>query len=161
MQDANVNPYLEICFRPTIATVNEARRLVAALYHPVLGDADAAGRIALTTHELLENALKYSIDGSTVIRVELSREPRNVKIETRNAISVERRAGLEEAFDEMDRATDADTFYQFAMHRTRTRRHGSGLGLARIWAEGEMKISRSYDGDEVRITAVTTISEVK
>ncbi|HVH43745.1 MAG TPA: ATP-binding protein [Labilithrix sp.] len=162
MHGVDENPYIELCFRPTIATINEARRLVAAIYQPLLGDADAAGRVALTTHELLENALKYSVDGSTVIRVEVSRcHPGNVKIETRNEISPERKAGLEEAFEEMQRAASAEAFYQFAMQRTRTLRHGSGLGLARIWAEGEMQISRSYIGDEVRITAVATLPEVK
>lgn len=154
------NPYLEICFRPTVATINEARRLVAALYAPLLGDPDAAGRIALATHELLENALKYSIDGSTVIRVELSRSklPMTVRVETRNGISSERRQGLEEIFAEMHRAEHADAYYQFAMKRTRTLRHGSGLGLARIWAEGEMHLTRSYDGDEVRITATAEVN---
>lgn len=162
MQTEDDNPYIELCFRPTIATINEARRLVAAIYLPLLGDADAAGRVALTTHELLENALKYSVDGSTVIRVEVSRKkPCNVKIETRNEISPERKAGLEDAFEEMHRAEDAEAFYQFAMQRTRKLRTGSGLGLARIWAEAEMKVSRSYHGDEVRITAVATIPEVK
>ena len=153
------NPYLEICFRPTVATINEARRMVAALYGPLLGDPDAAGRIALATHELLETALKYSIDGSTVIRVELSKGklPTTVRVETRNGISPERKQGLEEIFAEMHRAENADDYYQFAMKRTRTLRHGSGLGLARIWAEGEMHLTRSYASDEVRITATAEV----
>ncbi len=155
------SPYLEICFRPTVETVNEARRMVAALYQPLLGDPDFASRIALTAHELLENALKYSIDGTTVIRVELSRREgaHKVKVETRNGLSTERRAGLDEVFSEMREAPNADAYYQYAMRRTRSMRHGSGLGLARIWAEGEMAISHSYDGDQVRITAVATVSQ--
>jgi hypothetical protein len=42
-------PDLEICFRPTIETINEARRLVATLYAPLVGDADIASRIGLET----------------------------------------------------------------------------------------------------------------
>lgn len=152
-------PYLEICFRPTVATINEARRLVSALYAPLLGDPDAASRIGLATHELLENALKYSIDGATVIRVELSngKLPTHIKVETRNGIAPERKQGLEEIFAEMHRAESAEAYYQFVMQRTRTLRHGSGLGLARVWAEGEMLVSRSYDGGDVRITAVAEV----
>lgn len=155
------NPYLEICFRPTVATINEARRLAAALYGPLLGDPDAASRIALATHELLENALKYSIDGSTVIRVELSngKLPTQIRVETRNGISPERKQGLEEIFAEMHRAESAEAYYQYAMTRTRTMRHGSGLGLARIWSEGEMHLTRAYDGEDVRITAIAEVGK--
>ena len=70
------NPYLEICFCPTIATVNEARRLVAALYGPLLDDQQVGARITLAVHGLLENALEDSLDGTTVMRVELSRGAR-------------------------------------------------------------------------------------
>lgn len=155
------NPYLEIRFRPTVATVNEARRLVAALYEPLLGDADAASRIALATHELLENALKYSVDGATLIRVELSRhsKPGTVKVVTRNAITDQRREGLEEVFEEMRQAGCSDSYYQHAMRRTLTLKRGSGLGLARIWAEGEMALSRCYEGGDVLISAVATLKE--
>jgi two-component sensor histidine kinase len=157
------NPYLEICFRPTVATINEARRLVATLYGPLLANLDLADRVALATHEMLENALKYSVDGATVVRVELShsRGPRSVTIETRNLLSPERRAGLDEVFAEMARFGNAHEFYQFAMRRTRTLRHGSGLGLARIWAECDMRITHKFEGDEARVTAVLTIEDKK
>ncbi|MFO0735661.1 MAG: ATP-binding protein [Labilithrix sp.] len=155
------SPYLELCFRPTIATINEARRLVAALYAPLVSDADVAQRVALTTHELLENALKYSIDGATVLRIELSHEkgPRTVTVETRNATSPDRRALLADAFAEMGRFGDSAEFFQFAMKRTRSIRHGSGLGLARIWAEAEMDLAHSFVGDEARVTATLEIEE--
>ena len=54
-------------------------------------------------------------------------------------------------------AAPAEAYYQFAMQRSRTLRHGSGLGLARIWAEGEMLLTRAYDGDDVRITATAEV----
>jgi hypothetical protein len=156
------NPYFELRFRPSIATIADARRFVTTLYEPLLGDADAASRVALTTHELLENALKYSRDGQTVVRIEVSRHarPSTITVETRNRISPERREGLEVVFEEMHRFGDATDHYQFAIQRTRNMRHGSGLGFARIWAEGEMQLSRSYSEDEVRITAVTVLQEV-
>jgi hypothetical protein len=157
------NPYLEICFRPSIATINEARRLVAALYEPLVADQNIAERVALATHELLENALKYSLDGTTVLRIELSHEraPRTITVETRNAISQDRKVGLADAFEEMRRFGDATEYYQFAMKRTRTMRHGSGLGLARIWAEAEMDLSHAFHGDEARVTAALSIEEMK
>ena len=156
------NPYFELCFRPTIATISDARRFVTTLYEPLLGDADAASRVALTTHELLENSLKYSLDGQTVVRIEISRHerPSTVMVETRNRISPDRKAALDVMFEEMHRFGSASEYYQFAIQRTRNMRHGSGLGLARIWAEGEMKVSRSYGTDEVRITAVAVLNEV-
>jgi len=98
-----------------------------------------------------------------VIRVELSHAvgPRSITVETRNLLSPERKAGLDEVFAEMAKFGDANEFYQFAMKRTRTIRHGSGLGLARIWAEADMQLTHRFEGDEARVTAVLTIEEKK
>lgn len=160
---ATREPYLEIGFRPTIATINEARRLVTTVFGPVVDDPDVAARIALATHELLENGLKYSLDGSTVIRVQVShdRGPRTITIETRNLVSSERQAGLIEVFAEMRRFGNADEYYQFTMKRTRGSRHASGLGLARIWAEAEMELSCCCEGEEARVVATLSIEVSK
>lgn len=159
MLERTSDPYFEIRFRPTVTTINEARRMVAALYAPLVADVDVAHRIALATHELLENSLKYSVDGATVLRIEVSHErgPRTITVETRNRTSMERKEGLIDTFEEMKHVGNANEFYLMTMKRTRNRRHGSGLGLARIWAEAEMRLALSFDGDEARVTATLAI----
>ena len=137
------------------------RRFVCAFFEPLVHDPDVLSRIGLATHELLENILKYSTDGRTTTRVGLVREGtrQTFTIATTSAITAERRAGLEEIFCEMASAADADSYYQQTMVRARHRRHGSGLGLARIWAEAEMKLSVDFDGDSVTIRALANLAD--
>jgi hypothetical protein len=48
-------------------------------------------------------------------------------------------------------------FYVAAMKKSRARKEGSGLGLARIWAEAEMPVCHAFSSNAVRISAVTTV----
>jgi hypothetical protein len=155
-------PYFELCFRPTVTTITTARRFVASLYATILGDADVASRIALAAHEMLENGLKYSVDGETSLRVSLSRVrgTRTLRVETKNRVSDDDREALEDVFAEMRRVADRDAYYQFTLHRARARRRGSGLGLARIWAEAEMELEHFYDDGFSTILAAATIPQV-
>ena len=52
--------------------VSPTRRIIEAKLGPVLEDEDAIFRVAMTAHELLENAAKYASDGKA--RLELSRD---------------------------------------------------------------------------------------
>jgi hypothetical protein len=148
-------PYLEICFRSTFETISSTRRYVSALYQPLLEDRDQAERLGLATHEMLENTHKYSAGGDTLFLVRFSnpRPPCDIRIGTRNRIAPEARAALDEVFAQMAGTSDAMKHYQGAMKRAAVRRQGSGLGLARIWAEAEMEVTHSYDGDHVWIWA--------
>ena len=149
-----VSTSLELSFHPTVDLIASTRRFVCAYYEPLLHDPDLVSRIGIATHELLENVLKYASDGQTVTRVCLEGEGagQRLSIHTTSAITAERRAGLEEIFAEMAAASDALAYYQLAM-----RRHGSGLGLARVWAEGEMALTADFLGDTVTIVATATV----
>ena len=138
--------------------ISSTRHFVCAFVAPIVGDPDAISRIGLATHELLENILKYSTDGRTCTRVDLVQtgDRQVFSIETTSTITPERRAGLEEVFHEMANAPDALSCYQHAMTRALHRRHGSGLGLARIWAEAQMRLSVDFVGETVTIRAVAT-----
>lgn len=150
---------LELHFQPTVELISSTRRYVCAFFEPFVTDPDLVSRIGLATHELLENILKYAADGRTVTRLDLVEDgdKRVLSIETTSRITPERRAGLEEIFTEMANASDALSYYQLTMGRARHRRHGSGLGLARVWAEAEMTLSIDFVGDSVTIRAVAIL----
>jgi hypothetical protein len=159
MTEASAPVNLELRFQPTVDLISSTRRFVCSFFEPFIEDPDVVSRIGLATHELLENILKYATDGRTVTRVDLATDgdERTLSIETTSTVTPERREGLEEIFAEMANAADAFSYYQLTMGRARHRRHGSGLGLARVWAEAEMTLSIAFVDDSVTIRAVASL----
>jgi hypothetical protein len=113
----------------------------------------------MTAHELLENAAKYSTNGVARMRIEVAPNGTGdrVRLVLRNHGNPDAVAQVRSAFDEMRSFDDPFAWYQTLMRRTAKRRAGSGLGLARIAAEGEMKLELELTGDEICIRAETII----
>ncbi|MGE0400997.1 MAG: ATP-binding protein [Kofleriaceae bacterium] len=155
------NAYVELNFRPNVQLVSVVRRFVSEFYQRTLGDPDGSSRVALATHELLENAVKYSKDGETTIRIEVSASgsPRTVTIMLRNRAEDPHIAAIREIVDGVAAANDAFAYYQQLLVAKAKRREGSGLGLARICAEGEMAITLNVEGeDTVELLATTHVT---
>jgi hypothetical protein len=153
--------FFEMSFCPSLELVSLVRRFVGTFYLRVLDDADLASRVALATHELLENAVKYSLDGETNIRMEIRRVPtgHDIEIRTRNRTSPERAARLAGNIDEMNQLGNPFKFYQTLMRRSAKSDAPGGLGLARIAAESEMKISCVVNNDTVEVRAHAPAAE--
>ncbi len=149
----------ELDFRPNYELISIVRRFVSDFYERMLNDPDAVSRVALATHELLENAVKYSLDGATSlsITVEPSGTHNLVRVRISNQAEAKHIASIQALFDEMARYEDSLQHYQMAMERTSKQREGSGLGLLRIRAEGEMKMTHTLDGNVVCIVAETFV----
>lgn len=147
--------YVELSFSPTVRLVTTVRRFVENFYNEVLGDADVTARLTLATHELLENAVRYSLDGHTSIRIGVERRDGNVhvSIDTKNRAPSEHIQTLSVILDEIARATDPGEHYQEMMRRSSLQAQGSGLGLGRIRAESGMQMSYRVEGDLVSLTA--------
>lgn len=154
--DAN----LELTLSPGEERISLVRRFVEQYYEKVLEDEDAVARIAMTAHELLENAAKYSTNGIAHIRIEVAPNGsgHRVRLVLRNHGDADAVAHVRSAFDEMRTFDDPLAWYQTLMRRTAKRRAGSGLGLARIAAEGGMKLELELQGDEICIRAETTVA---
>src|SRR6266851_2218776 len=99
---------MQLAFRPRIALISTTRRFVADFFEGVITDQDAISRVALTTHELLENALKYSTDGLTSLHIWLGplQEETIVEISSVNRTSSDRMIDLRCRLDELREAKD-------------------------------------------------------
>src|SRR5580658_9449719 len=93
--------YFELNFKPNVALVSVVRRFVTEFYQRFLSDPDGTSRVALATHELLENAVKYSKDGETTIRIDVdtNQTPKQVRIKLRNRAAPEHIAAIRELLD--------------------------------------------------------------
>jgi hypothetical protein len=157
---------VELAFSPNIALISTVRRFVNHFFDELLTDKEASSRMALTAHELLENACKYSTDGETTIRIEVSAvgvpgrlggTVRAIRIRLYNRTAPGHIARLAESFEEMRASADPDTYYQKALTRAAKLCEGSGLGLARLWAEADMRLSYELEGDLVCLIADTDV----
>jgi len=148
----------DMTFAPTTRLVSVVRRFVLSLYQRILADAEVSSQLALVTHELLENAVKYNIDDETMLRVTMT--PQNdstsnisVTIRTRNRATPENIQLAERLITRVREAEDPFMFYQELIIASAEAPEGSGLGLARIRAETEMTIDFKIEGDEIEIVA--------
>jgi hypothetical protein len=151
--------FFELRCVPDVALVSSVRCFVTDFYGHLAGDSDIAHRLAMATHELLENAVAYSIDRRTEIRIVLRRPvaPHHemaVDIETKNRVFGDRMALVRTALDEVIAAPDPDALYRELVRRAAKRRDGgSGLGLGRIRAEADLTLSYEIMGDVLAIRA--------
>jgi hypothetical protein len=146
-------PSFSLVFRPSIYLISLVRQFVENFYAKVIGDPNVVSRLALTTHELLENAAKYSSDGSTSLYVEVDPKNGSVLVRTANPATATEIDSLRRWFAEIAAGT-APALYAEMMRRSAARKLGSGgLGIARIWAEGEMEMELGVEGDIVQIVA--------
>jgi hypothetical protein len=145
-------------FSPTFELISSAREFVSLFYDAILDDPDATSRVALTTQELLENATKYSTNGSTVLQIDVTREESGdfLSVRTSNAATAVHLHELRRRFDAMHQSADPFVYYTDLMLRT-AHHENSGLGLARVWAEGEMDVRCNIVGSEATITARTKV----
>jgi anti-sigma regulatory factor (Ser/Thr protein kinase) len=147
--------YFELSFSPNAALVPTVRRFVSEFYAQVLADEDATSRLALATHELLENAVRYSSDGNTSVRIAVKRLATDVRvvIDTRNRAADTHITTVRERLDALSSAADPQAHYQMLMRQTAKRKDGSGLGLGRVRAETDMTITYQIDADYVLLRA--------
>jgi anti-sigma regulatory factor (Ser/Thr protein kinase) len=138
--------YLELSLRPTVQIITVIRRSVMSLYERILDDSDLSARIGLATHELLENVIRHSVNGETILHIRADVPSSKVTVETRSRATEESIEDLK-ALATTIRDTDPDEYYQEAMTASLTSDKEGGLGLARIRAEGGMTVDVRNEGD--------------
>jgi hypothetical protein len=156
---ANETHAVDLSFRPCLESVSAVRRFLEVHYGHLTSDAQLISRMAVTVHELLENAAKYSSGGGSRLRVEVdpAAVPRALSISVANQADPRHIPGLKETIDELSAAADPSDVYQRYLLRAATRDEGSGLGLARIFVEADMSIELELSDDVICVKAVATL----
>lgn len=134
--------------------VSVTRRFFEEVYEHVTRDFETVRRIALAAHELLENAVKYGDGNPARLQVSWSRsdEGGNLCVRVTNSATPENQTALRAWFAEKDATDDAFAHYQALMRRS-AKASSSGLGLARICAEGDLALTLEVEGDRVSLCA--------
>lgn len=136
------------------------RRFVADLAQSVVRDADLASRLAMAAHELLENAIKYAQNRERLVTLQLCAESdRKVHVTVRNVSSEELVAPLRERLQALADAKDPVAHYYQLISSSMQSDTGSGLGLARIRAEGNMELSCELSGDILAVRAQSIVGD--
>jgi len=150
--------HFELSFSPNVALVSTVRRFVSEFYVQLLLDGEATSQLAVATHELLDNAVQYSSDGNTRIRIGMTVHGTSVKIVivTENKATPENMAAARKSLDELTKVADPGAHFQKLMRETATRTDGSGLGLARVRTEADMTLTYDITDDVFQLRAVAT-----
>ena len=138
--------YLDLTFAPSIRLVPVVRDFVTAFYGKVFGDQAGLARLEVTAHELLENAVKNSTDGTTRLKIDYDPVRRIITVRTLNFPTADNLGTLQQNIHDLQASSDADAYYQMALQRSTTAAEGSGLGLARVWAEAGFTIRTELEG---------------
>jgi len=152
-QDEKLANYIDIGFSPCWDLIPSVRKFVSQFYDRFVSK-DVSFRIALTTHELLENAVKYSRDPDARVYVGVSGSgDGQVMVRVESRATEGNIVELQKLFTRMREMGNAEDFYQDRMRTAVSRNQGSGLGLARIWAEADFELDLSVETELVIITA--------
>lgn len=127
----------------------------------MLEDPDAASRVAMTVHELLENSLKYSTDGYALVDLIVGhRQGQTVlKVNTSNRAAAEQLQELCRRLDALKSLPNPKETYISMMMESASREAGSGLGLIRIRVEGQMELTYAVEEDLITISASTLLGK--
>ena len=145
---------VQVEFEPQLTLVSTIRQFLAELVERAVGP-EAAARIEIAAQELVENAVKACSTGSVAVELELARGTRGIRaqLETANTSTQWNFLCAQRAIDDAALAPNPGDYYQALMKRAAGRSDGSGLGIGRIIAEAEMKVSCERAGERVTVRA--------
>jgi hypothetical protein len=154
-KNSEPDAYIEITFAPNELLVPSVRRFLGDFYDRMLAAPEIADRIMVASHELLENAVRYSHDGKTKFCARLRKMLGGVDVEitTRNHACADNVGAVKALVLAMRNATNHDDYYAELMEKSAARTSGSGLGLGRVFAESGMRVECLTGDDYVELLA--------
>ncbi len=142
-----------LAFEPSSAFMQRVIRWLTDFCQLTLADLEMAARLRLAVAELVENVVKYGMQPNVSVEVELLDRDGALwlRLGTRNRASPGYLERAIELLTELKTAEDPVAYYDRLVRESAPKLGVSGLGLARIRAEGELDLGFRVDGDELSI----------
>jgi len=149
--DKKISLFICLSFCPSEDLVSAISQLVSDFCRIGLRDLDISSRFHMAAHELAENITKYSTTSRVSLEVELSERGgvHMLSVRTRNVASPERLVEVERRLHELKFTKDPVELYDRMIEESAPLEGVSGLGLARIRAEGGLEFDYSINGNEL------------
>jgi hypothetical protein len=143
---------------PPVALASRMRELLSGIYKDLL-EPEEMHSVAMAAHELIENLVKYSASGTSSFDVEICDGSGRARVclRTRNRASAHDADRVRDLVERLSSSPDPMLVYD-ELVATSPRRAGSGMGLARICAEGEMNMACLAEDGHITITAERPVS---
>jgi hypothetical protein len=144
-----------LAFERFARLVSPTRRFVEEAVEQFIADPEEVFRIAMTAHELLENAVKYGTGPMAELRVTIDRTQTEstAELHLTNGATPDDIERLRLGISALARSPQPFAHYQALMLKDLDKPDVSCLGLARIVAEGHMSLSLEVSGLDVTLTA--------
>lgn len=149
-----------LSFCPSERLVSAISQLVCDFCQMVLQDFDESSKFYMAAQELAENITKYSTTNRVSLEVEIVETDTGhvLQIRTRNQSSPENLTEVERRLHELKHTNDPIELYDRIIEETAPLEGVSGLGLARIRAEGGLEFDYHIDGDELTVIVHAPVS---
>lgn len=144
---------------PSERIVSAVSRLVSEFCQGLVQDVDVAHRFHMAAQELAENLVKYSSGPQVRIEADLVGvdDAARLRLRATNHSTAQQLREVELRLKELTSAEDPVAHYDRLIRETACFDEGSGLGLARIRAEGGLDIDYAIEGNELTISVHTTV----
>ncbi len=146
------NARMELEFPPDWRVLRDLRTFVNKLVVTVAESTELAHRVSMVVTELAENAVKYSDENSSIVRLRVEPTTTGIRCESENKASASHIDELKKTLASVNEG-DAEDAYAQALTRSVESDSGSRVGLARIRHEGQMEIRCVVVDSYVRIIA--------
>lgn len=137
--------------------------LVSEFCRGLVSDPHVVSRFHMAAQELAENLVKYSVGREVKLAAILTGPPEDAELSLRatNRSSPAQLDQVERCLAALVKAPDPEAHYDRLMRAAAPRETGSGLGLARLRAEGELNVDYSIEGDQLTISVHASVEPRK
>ena len=153
MPPAIAHASVYLAFEPSQRFVRKIVQWITDFCELSLQDNDVVYRVHMAIHELAENLVKYGTSNSVRLDVEVARVENGsvLRLRTRNSAAPDKLAEAVRILQGLRDADDPVAYYDQLVLASAPKEGVSGLGLARIRAEGDLELDFEVDGNQLCI----------